>query len=285
MRLIDKNRSGDIVVSEFKEEDLHELICGDSKILKNADNVSVLFLDVETTGLSYENDKIIQLAVRPVLFDKNSNSITRLAKAKVFYNDPGEKISDEIVALTGVTNEAVADHKIPWDSVSNLISKVDFVVAHNVRFDRHFVRKHMIKADIAMPDTIWACSMSQVNWRSTCTAGKSLETLSAWHGFYYQAHSADIDVAATIYLLQKSGFMNELLTTALKSQYRVFAVDLPFSNKDEIKSRKYQWDNDVRVWWHGFPEKADAEAESEWLATNYKIKPQIFEVKACHLFD
>ena len=280
MLLIDKNRKGDVVITEFSEEKLEN-----SLVESTGDDMSVLFVDVETTGLSYDNDKIIQLACRPVLIDKNSGSITRVLNRRLFYNDPGVEISDEIISLTGVTNEQVQGHKIDWGWVAKIIDKVDFVVAHNVRFDKHFIKRHMIESDIAMPDTIWACSMSQVDWRKSCTAGKSLETLCAWHGFYYQAHDAAVDIDALMYLLQVSKRGTELFTKASKSQYRVFAVNSPRGKNDELKARKYRWDPDVSLWWAGFEEKEHADDEVMWLKESFNIEPQIFEVKPVHLFD
>ena len=278
--LIDKNRAGDIVISEFSSELLNTTIQDST-----GNDVSVLFVDVETTGLSYDNDKVIQLACRPVLFDRETGAVTRLLNQRVFYNDPGMEITPEITELTGVTNDQVAGSSIDWSWVAKIVGKVDFVIAHNARFDRHFIKKHMIDADIMMPETIWACSMSQVDWRKNCTAGKSLETLCAWHGFYYKAHDAAADIDALIYLLHKSASSVELFETASKSQWRVFAVKFPRDKNDELKARKYRWDPDVVMWWRGFNDHKDAENESIWLSENYKIEPQIFELKPNHLFD
>ncbi len=280
MLLIDENRAGDIVISEFSSEMLEKDIQPSGE-----NNVSVLVVDVETTGLSYDNDRVIQLACRPVLFNRQTGKVTRLMNSRVFYNDPGFEISEEIMSLTGVTNEQVSGAQIDWGWVAKVIDKVDFVVAHNVRFDRHFIKKHMIEANVAMPDTIWACSMDQVNWRKNCTAGKSLETLCAWHGFYYKAHDAGSDINALIYLLHKSSAAAELFETASKSQWRVFAVNFPRGKNDELKARKYRWDPDVVMWWRGFGEVEEANSEIQWLKENYKIEPQIFELKPNHLFD
>lgn len=280
MLLINDDRAGDIIISEFSSEMLEASVG-----VSTGNDVSVLVVDVETTGLSYDNDRIIQLACRPVLFDKETGTVTRLLNSRVFYNDPGFEISPEITDLTGVTNDQVSGSQIDWSWVAKIISKVDFVVAHNVRFDRHFIKKHMVESDIIMPETIWACSMSQVDWRKNCTAGKSLETLCAWHGFYYKAHDAEADINALIHLLHKSTSSVELFETAAKSQWRVFAVNFPRGKNDELKARKYRWDPDVVMWWCGFSELEDANSEIDWLASNYKIEPQIFELKPNHLFD
>ena len=39
------------------------------------------------------------------------------------------------------------------------------------------------------------------------------------------------------------------------------------------------------MWWRGFSELEDANTEMKWLEENYKIEPQIFELKPNHLFD
>lgn len=280
MLLIDNNRSGDITISQFTNEKLNDVI-----VESTSNDIFALFVDVETTGLSYDNDKIIQLACRPVLFDKTTGKITRLAGSRTFYNDPGFEISSEITTLTGVSNAQVKEQSVDWEWLAKIIAKVDFVIAHNVRFDRHFIKKHMVDADIVMPDTIWACSMSQIDWRQTCTAGRSLETLAVFHGFYYAAHDATADINALIYLLAISNRASELFSVAAKSEYRVFAVKIPYGHNDELKSRSYKWDPDVKMWWCGFNNEDDAEAENKWMQDRFKIEPQIFEVKPCHLFD
>ena len=283
MFLIDKVRTGPITIEKLEaSNDFHT-------VESTGNDVSVLVVDVETTGLSYDNDKVIQLALRPAVFDSETGKLTRVLNSRIFYNDPGFDVPAEITKLTGVTNEDVEGKNIDWNWVAKIMSKVDFVIAHNVRFDRHFIKKHMTDSDIPMPDTIWACSMSQVDWRALgCTAGRSLETLSAWHGFYYDAHDAGADVNALINLLSVSNEVNNTVTTlfetAAKSQWRVFAVNFPRGKNDELKSRGYRWDPDVVMWWKGFTERPDADNELEWLG-KYCDSPQIFEVKPNHLFD
>ena len=284
MFLINKVRSGPITIEKL--EPSNEFYTVES----TGNDVPVLVVDVETTGLSYDNDKVIQIAIRPVMFDGETGKLTRVLNPRVFYNDPGFDVPPEITKLTGVRNEDVKGKSVDWNWVAKIMSKVKFVIAHNVGFDRHFIKKHMIESDVAMPETIWACSMSQVDWRGLgCSAGRSLETLSAWHGFYYDAHDAGADVSALINLLSVSNELNNTVTTlfetAMKSQWRVFAVNFPRNKNDELKARKYRWDPDVMMWWKGFTEHEDAEVEMKWLSNDHQIEPQLFEIKACHLFD
>ena len=275
--LIDEKKSGDISIQEF-----------DGTLLpgceREAEDFCVLFLDVETTGVSFDNDRIIQLALRPVFVNRSTFQVSKHAGIKTFYNDPGCEISDEITQLTGVTNDDVKGQSIDWNWLAGIINRVDFVVCHNARFDRHFVIKHLREAEIIEPTTIWACSLRQVNWKSVCRASAALEVLCVWHGFYYQAHDAGNDVNALIHLMTTSGRMGELLTTAQQSQWRVFAVNLPFDKKDEIKARKYQWDSEVRMWSINVLNKSAADEEMLYLAKAYAIEPQLFEIEPRYLF-
>ena len=284
MFLINENRNGPITIEKLGSETNFDTT------ESTGNDKPVLVVDVETTGLSYDNDKIIQLAVRPVMFDSETGCLTRVLNSRVFYNDPGFDIPEEITALTGVTNADVKGNSIDWAWVARIMKKVDFVIAHNVGFDRHFIKKHLIENDIPMPETIWACSMTQIDWRGLgCTAGRSLETLSAWHGFYYDAHDANADVNALINLLSVSNGVNNTVTqlfeTAEKSQWRVFAVNFPRGKNSELKSRKYRWDPDISMWWLGFTERDEADKEMKHLSDVWSIEPQLFEVKANHLFD
>ena len=279
MQLINSERTGAITIAEFDGEPTL-----DSSVKREPDDYCALFLDVETTGFSSENDSVIQLALRPVFINRKTFKISHLAGTKVLYNDPGVEISEEISHLTGVTQADVAGEAINWKWLSGIIEKVDFVVCHNAKFDRSFIMKHLREADIVEPSTLWACSLRQIDWKDKCKASSAQEVLCVWHGFYYQAHDAANDVNALIHLLRISGRMEELLTTAQASHWRVFAVNLPFDKKDEIKSRQYRWDNEVRMWSITFRSENDAKTESQYLSTQYKIEPQVFEITPQYLF-
>ena len=133
MFLIDKVRNGPITIQKFEASD------GFHTVESTGNDVSVLIVDVETTGLSYDNDKVIQLALRPAMFDAETGRLTRVLNSRVFYNDPGFDVPHEITQLTGVTTEDVKGKNIDWSWLAKIMTKVDFIVAHNVRFDRHFL--------------------------------------------------------------------------------------------------------------------------------------------------
>ena len=63
-----------------------------------------IFLDVETTGLSHEIDKIIEIALVPFEFSKDGR-IFKIHDSYSCLEDPQIPLTEKIVALTGLTNK------------------------------------------------------------------------------------------------------------------------------------------------------------------------------------
>ena len=100
------------------------------------------------------------------------------------------------------TNEIVKGKSIDWTLVERLLSYSQLIVAHNAWFDRNMLEKYI------RPRNIWACSSNDVDWGKRGFAKSSLELLSIWHGFYYDAHREMNDVNATIYLVTHPYYSN-----------------------------------------------------------------------------
>jgi hypothetical protein len=78
-----------------------------------------------------------------------------------------------------------------------MAAEADLVVAHNVAFDRRFV-KRLSAPFSAKP---WACSMSEVDWAKEGHEGTKLAYLAMGAGFFYERHRAANDCIAAIELL------------------------------------------------------------------------------------
>jgi DNA polymerase-3 subunit epsilon len=246
---------------------------------RDSEDKLALIVDVETTGLSFHNDKIIQLAFRPFYFNSESYKVTAIAKKTVLLNDPGVPLREEITYLTGISDEDVAGESIDWKWVKSAFERPDFIISHNAKFDRGFIDSEISRAGLTISNSsLWCCSVNEIDWLSFCRPSKALEVLCAWSGFFYDAHDAGNDVDALLNLLIKENKLKELFVKSSTPDQRVFAVDLPFENKDEIKARKYSWDRSVSMWWKGFKNKKDADEELNWLKENFAIEPQIFEL-------
>lgn len=253
---------------------------------RTENDFTVVFLDVETTGLSFENDRVIQLCIRPVLINRDSYEVSAIAKSKVYHNDPGFPLSELIQDLTGLKDEDLKGHDIDWEWVHSFLNKADFIVCHNASFDRGMVETELKRAGLKTTESIWACSMSQVFWRNFCRPSRALEVLAAWSGFFYDSHQAANDVDATIRVLRQNQKMEELLVAASKNDYRVFAMNSPRQRNSELKSRQYRWDPNVTCWYKSFGDENEANSELDWLKSfDEAVEPQLFEVEAKYRFS
>ena len=111
--------------------------------------------------------------------------------------DPGFPISTETTEITGITDQDLKGQKIDWATVKSLLNASELVIAHNAGFDRPFIEKELGEK---VPK-VWGCSWMQVDWDEKGYGIKKLELLSAYHGFFTDAHRALNDVDALLNLL------------------------------------------------------------------------------------
>ena len=239
-----------------------------ANIDKDSDIIRVCFLDVETTGFDIDKDEIIEVAIKIIECNKLDASNISAVKKYESYNDPGIKINPEITALTGISNDMVEGKSINWDSVKDILSSSQLIVAHNARFDRKFIEKYIIT------NNIWSCSQNDIDWKKRGFFKQSLEMLCIWHGFYYEAHRAMNDVNATIHLLKHPSYYNnkpiiELIENAKKPHYKI-ENKFPY-NEDYIKlvkERKYRYNPNNKSWNITFNNEDELNTEKEWLTRN-----------------
>ncbi len=229
-----------------------------------------LVVDVETTGLSTEDDDVIQLAMLPFDYEVESGQILTVHKELAFeeLREPAVPISEEAALVTGITADMVAGKSIDEAIVAAVVAEADLVIAHNAYFDRAMVERHWD----CFAEKPWACTLNSVDWlREGFSAGK-LDYLGMQFGWFYDGHRALADCEACLALLAqtlpKSGrrVMAVVREAGLQNDYLVRAVDAPYDLRDKLKQRGYRWRPadlpNGKVWWTMTP---DPEPEIAWL--------------------
>ncbi|MBT2244299.1 DNA polymerase III subunit epsilon [Sphingobium sp. BHU LFT2] len=217
-------------------------------------------IDVETTGLNRETDRIIELAVQRFRFDDRGR-IVQVGMPRVWREDPGIPIDPKITKLTGLAVDDVAGQAIDEVMAVDILSSADIIVAHNAAFDRPFVDRRLP----AIAGKPWACSMAELDWLELGFEGRALAHLVSQCGWFYEGHRAENDILALLYLLSHGlpdgeTILAKLIACSERPTYRVNAVDAPFDAKDRLKSRGYHWDAALRFWWKSIGEQEhDAE--------------------------
>jgi DNA polymerase-3 subunit epsilon len=120
-----------------------------------------ILLDTETTGLDHARDEIIELGM--VKFDYTADGrIAGVRDTFSAFNEPSAPIPLDVTALTGITDEMVAGHKIDEAAVNAFVDDaVVVVIAHNSGFDRKFSERYWP----VFERKAWACSATEIDWQ------------------------------------------------------------------------------------------------------------------------
>jgi DNA polymerase-3 subunit epsilon len=250
-------------------------------------DVVAAILDVETTGLNHLKDEVIQIAIRCFFVSPSTGEVSGIKRTMTALQQPTEPLPPIITKITGFVDADLEGSSIPWEKVSKVLNRCQFIIAHNAGFDRKWVEHALRNNGLPVPDNaIWGCSMTQVDWTPTVRCSKALEVLCAWHGFYYDSHNAKADVDATLHLLRKNEYMKELLENAVAPDYHVFAANSLREENTILKQGRYRWNPDLVCWWKATNNQAEAERECQWLKDNLsQVEPQYFEIEPKHRFS
>ena len=135
-------------------------------------DVQFCVVDTETTGLSAYNNSIIEIGIVLV---KN----LRISKKYHSVVNPGRFIPANITLLTGITNEEVED--APFfediaDEISEFINE-KVIVAHNLSFDKSFLRKEFLSTENVLPKVPELCTVKLARKVFPELSSKSLKSV------------------------------------------------------------------------------------------------------------
>lgn len=246
-----------------------------------------MFLDVESTGLDVRASEIIELAVMPFEYCSDGRVVS-VGRPLHQFNEPADPIPSEITAITGLTDELVAGHRLDIPMVEEFVGRADIILAHNAAFDRPFAER--ISPIFASKP--WACTMCDVPWKAEGVEGRRLSDLLSGFQYFFEAHRAVDDCEAGIALLtmllpkSHERVLSRVLQAARQPTWRIFADAAPFETKDTLKRRGYKWNSDrelgPRAWWKDVPSDL-VDDEINYLSTEVFPRPvrlPMFEITA-----
>ncbi|MEW8955458.1 PolC-type DNA polymerase III [Clostridium sp.] len=115
---------------------------------QNLDDTYVVF-DIETTGFSNQNDKIIEIGAVKIENGKITDRFSRLV-------NPERPIPAKIVELTSITESMVEKEDTIDIVLKNFIEFIgdSVVVAHNAAFDTSFIRKNAKDLELSFDNSV-----------------------------------------------------------------------------------------------------------------------------------
>jgi len=226
-------------------------------------------LDLETTGLDVEHDEIIELAMIKFAFDDNGNIAGRTGEFTSL-NEPSNGVPEAITDLTGISAQDVAGKSLDISGAEIFLQDVQIIIAHNAYFDRPIAERYIPVTS----SKAWACSATEIPWRSEGVSGAKLEYLLSAYGLFYDAHRALDDCSAVLELLgqelpkSRRSVLGVLLEAARQPRFRLYALEAGYDARGALKGRGYKWNSGAngapKAWWIDVS-KDELEPEQEFL--------------------
>ncbi|MGN1180099.1 MAG: PolC-type DNA polymerase III [Suilimivivens sp.] len=159
-------------------------------------------LDIETTGLDPKMDKIIEIGAVKI----RDGSIVDRFETLV---NPGRKLEERIVKLTGITDENLADAPLIENILPELFEFIgeDILIGHKILFDYSFIKRAAVNCRYVFEkqgiDTLKLARRFLPELES-----RKLPFLCAYYGISYDPHRAgnDAEAAARLYFKLAEGF-------------------------------------------------------------------------------
>lgn len=233
------------------------------------DEIEMVVLDTETTGLEPDQCQIIELGMVRVSYSPSAKRVSAILRVFNQFEQPSGPIPELITTITGITDEMVAGKRIDDAGVAEFLSGAAMVVAHNAAFDRPFFENRFP----SLANFAWACTQS-LDWRGLGFESSKLEYLLLRNGYFYEGHRASIDCLATVWLLhvQQPAF-DALLHQVSSQTVIVRAFGAPYGVKDDLKARGYRWSDGTATankHWHTEIPREALPAEQEALDVLYR---------------
>lgn len=201
---------------------------------------TLLFIDTETTGLSPETDRLLEVGA--VLWSVEHRCI----------------LSTWSDLIDGDGNAAEAINRIPpsalsyGDALGNVLAnlaayerRADGVVAQRAEFDRGFLEAAGFKTRAP-----WICSKFDIEWPRS-KVGDGLVSTALAHGVgVVSAHRAITDCLILARLFERVAETHDLqpmLARAMRPK-ATFQAMVSYDDREKAKSAGFQWDSVTRRW-------------------------------------
>lgn len=204
---------------------------------------TLILTDVETTGLSPETDRVIEVAT--VMFDVQAACVTA-SFSSLIYADSNAAIDINRIPAEVLLDAPRGDYA--WARVDELIALANgesAFVAHRAEFDRGFYPPELAAR---LP---WICSKFDIEWPCS-KPGASLVEVALAHGVpIHENHRAMTDcmlLAKTFASCAREGAdLQAMLARAMRPRATYQAL-VSFDEKDKAKAAGFQWDGATKRW-------------------------------------
>lgn len=207
----------------------------------------VVFVDIETTGGSYRNSRVLEVAA----IRYENGEVVQEFNTLI---NPEAYIPSSITALTGITEADVAGAPKFEDIADELFEVVDgaVFVAHNVRFDYSFLKNEFSLAGIDFSVKL-LCTVRLSRALYIEHKGHSLAKLIERHNIPVVARHRALDDARAIHYFSQLAYdehgheaFHEAISRQLKTQYLPPHLNIEELNEVENIPGVYVFEDELR---------------------------------------
>ena len=206
----------------------------------------VLGLDIETTGLSPESDRIIEVGA--VVWDTEVDKPIAMMNHLITIGD--KKLSNKVISLTNITDIDLEsfgiDEQVALGELLKLADKCEYIVAHNGNeFDKSFIDKALNKYNLSL-DKPWIDTLYDVPYSEDITS-KKLSYLAEFHGYSNEfTHRALFDVLMMLQIC--SCFDWQEIIELQKLPVVTITANVSYEEREEAKSAGFYFDRNTSQW-------------------------------------
>ncbi len=209
----------------------------------------VLGLDLETTGVSWSEDTIIEVGA--VLWDTTRSIPLEIYSTLVKPDSPETLISADIERLTGISTADIAQHGIDLREAKNRIlgmaEACGHIVAHfGLLFDRLILERFMGAQEKRRFSKLWIDTGYDLAYPESISTRK-LDYLAFEHELSVPfKHRAVFDALTTLRIFSKYP-LEEILNRARSPLLRI-SGRLGYEDRGLAASSGFFWNRDERLW-------------------------------------
>ncbi len=236
----------------FNKKELNQLDFLNDQIDSNSSKKSVpyqnkkiekiLILDTETTGLDENKDEVIEIGC--ILFDVSFKCVLSQVSFLLPVNTNEAEYVNRISAEVTKISQ-------PWEDGLNFFLKLveysDFIVAHNVEFDKKWFGKGILPKI----NKKWICSLDDIDW----TFQKSLKTRPSVTDLalsfsipVWNLHRALADCFYLSEVFKKCENLEELLLKATEPRFLYKAL-VSYEDRSLAKNAGFKWNSPIQGAW------------------------------------
>ena len=239
MELFDKKELNqlDFLQDKINDNSLNKKVFNQNKKIEK-----ILILDTETTGLDENKDEVIEIGC--ILFHVSTKSVL----SELSFLLPVS--SNEAEHVNGISAE-VTNIGQPWDDGLNFFLKLvdcsDFIVAHNVEFDR----KWFGKGRLPKLQKNWICSLEDINWsfqKSLKTRPSVTDLALSFSIPVWSLHRALSDCFYISEVFKKCENLEGLLLKATEPRFLYKAL-VNYNERSLAKNAGFRWNSPIEGAW------------------------------------